>query len=89
MININSGQLLLILLLSFYHRVLPAIFLAVGLVITFPIWLPPGPLNNDFIANEMKKCEQNGLWNFLFLQNYLHPSEMVTAIKLLNFKYYF
>jgi len=35
-----------------------------------PLVLPPGPLNTDFINNQINTCYANGIWNILFIQNF-------------------
>lgn len=62
-----------------YLRVVPIVMIATGWLIVLPLakkLYRGGPTWGDFVPKPARACEENGLYNLLFVQNFLTPSEM-------------
>lgn len=59
---------------------MPAIMIVVGILILLPLvksYLNGGPTWEDFIPRPSQSCQQTGLYNLFFIQNFIHPEQSV------------
>lgn len=63
---------------------MPAIMIVVALMVLIPVAKPildGGATWTDIMTKPTEACEHTGLFNFLFIQNFIHPSESVSLKK--------
>lgn len=69
---------------------MPAIMIGVSLLVLLPLAktaLDGGATWNDIISKPSMACENTGILNFFFYQNFIHPSESVCFFLLKNFNF--
>lgn len=59
---------------------MPAVMIVVAMLVLLPLaksYVSGGPTWEDFVPKPARQCEQTGLYNLLFVQNFLHPDVSV------------
>ena len=89
--NKYQNILRLITSLNIICRLTPLILFSTAFLLLLPLVLPHGPLTNDFVNVQVEKCQNYGLLNLFFIQNFISPSKivMIKVIKtyLINFHF--
>jgi hypothetical protein len=59
---------------------MPAVMIVSAIIILLPLvknYLNGGPTWEDFIPRPAQSCQKNGIYNLLFVQNFIHPDQSV------------
>lgn len=78
-VGLRGGKSAFKFILRKYLRITPIIMIATGWLIVLPLakkMYRGGPTWGDFVPKPASACERNGLYNLLYVQNFLSPTEM-------------